>query len=219
MFRRLSFLIPSPAMGVAVAALIAACCGLAVAASSSSPTIRACANKKTGALRLANKCRKGERAVSWSRTGPQGVAGLAGAKGATGTEGPKGPEGAQGPGATSFTSPPLPHGTVTYVTLATVGGGVNLLAACGNAGEPSLKFEATGASDVFQGSGLLSRGTEALPDEDFLAHEVSFSNANLVSFDGMLRNSTAGGKFARVLVSGGGGSQPCTFFVMVIPSS
>ena len=48
MRRRLSFSTSSTAMAVAVAALLAACTGLAVAASSSSPVIRACADKKTG---------------------------------------------------------------------------------------------------------------------------------------------------------------------------
>jgi hypothetical protein len=69
--------------------------GLSVAtASSSSSTIKACANKKTGALRLASKCKSSERSVSWSVTGPQGVAG---ATGDAGVPGPKGDTGAAGP--------------------------------------------------------------------------------------------------------------------------
>jgi hypothetical protein len=104
------------------------------------------------------------------------------------------------------------------VTLATVGGGVNLLAACGNAGEPSLKLEATGASDVLEASGLLTRGAE-VTTMNSLFHEAAFSNSNTVAFDGMLRDSTAEGKFARVSVYGAGASQPCTFWGMVIPSS
>ena len=168
MRRRLSFLMPSPAIAVAVAALLAACTGLAVAASSSSPVIRACADKKTGALRLANKCRKRERSLSWSQTGPQGARGLAGANGVNGatglqgTRGVQGTEGAQGPGASSFISSSLPHGTLSYVTLATVAG-ANILGACGNSGEPSLKFEAPGESGLVQGGGLLSRGAEFCP--------------------------------------------------------
>jgi hypothetical protein len=74
--RRLSFLVPSPALGVAVAALLVACGGLAIAAGSSSPVIRACANKKTGVLRLAKKCRKHERSLSWNKQGIPGAHGL-----------------------------------------------------------------------------------------------------------------------------------------------
>jgi hypothetical protein len=43
-----------------------------------------------GVLRIATKCRKGEKAISWDNTGP------AGAAGAQGPAGPQGPQGAQG---------------------------------------------------------------------------------------------------------------------------
>jgi hypothetical protein len=94
---KLSSLVPSPTMAVAFAALLAASGGLAVAATSSSPVIRACANKKTGALRLASKCRRNERPVSWNQTGLTGAIGAAGATGAPGKEGPQGKEGPPGP--------------------------------------------------------------------------------------------------------------------------
>ena len=97
---RLSSVIPSPAMAVAVAALVAAGGGMAVAASSTNPVIHACANKKTGALRLASKCRKSERAVSWSKEGLQGSRGLTGATGLAGSTGPQG-----NPGPTSDVLP------------------------------------------------------------------------------------------------------------------
>jgi hypothetical protein len=62
---------------------------------SSNAVIRACANKKTGALRLANACHtKTERAVSWNQQGapgPQGVQGVPGLPGAKGDTGPVGP--------------------------------------------------------------------------------------------------------------------------------
>src|SRR5689334_21469592 len=105
MRHRLSFLMPSPAMAIAVVALVAACCGLAVAASSSSPVIRWCVNRKTGAPRPNGKGRRGERRISWSQTGPQGSTGArgpAGPAGATGGAGPQGKEGPQGPGAIGF---------------------------------------------------------------------------------------------------------------------
>ena len=88
-------LIPSPAMAVAFAALLAST-GLALAATSNNPVIRACANKKTGALRLASKCRRSERSVSWSQRGPEGPRGT-GAVGAIGASGPQGAQGNPGP--------------------------------------------------------------------------------------------------------------------------
>jgi hypothetical protein len=86
-------------------------------AATTSPSITACANKKTGALRWAKnaKCRKNETRLRWNTdavaglngaTGPQGPAG---AQGATGPIGPQGPAGAQG--ATGLTGPQGPTGT------------------------------------------------------------------------------------------------------------
>jgi hypothetical protein len=122
MRHRLSFLMPSPAMAIAVAALIAACSGLAAAATSSSPVIRACANKKTGALRLASKCRRSERSMNWNKEGAQGPRGLTGATGspgATGATGGAGQTGPQGPGAKQIVSSVT--GPRTSFPIATVG--------------------------------------------------------------------------------------------------
>ena len=94
MRQRLSLLVPSPAMAIAVSALLAASAGLAVAATSTGvPVIRACANKKTGALRLASKCRRNERAISWNKNGPQGTPGPTGGSGTTGATGAQGSPG------------------------------------------------------------------------------------------------------------------------------
>jgi hypothetical protein len=93
MRRVLSSLKPSPALAVALAAALAASTGWAVAATSTSPAIRGCANKKTGALRLASKCRRSERRVSWSVRGPVGLQGLRGAAGQPGLQGVQGPKG------------------------------------------------------------------------------------------------------------------------------
>lgn len=61
----------------------------AVAASTSTTTttITACADKKTGELRLANKCKKSEKKLSWNQVGPVGAVGPAGPKGDPGTPG------------------------------------------------------------------------------------------------------------------------------------
>jgi len=88
---------------VAIAGVLVGTGGLAFA-SSGGGVIRACANKKTGALRLAATCeKKNETAVAWNVQGPQGPAGPAGQQGPqgpagqTGPAGPQGPAGSQGP--------------------------------------------------------------------------------------------------------------------------
>ena len=63
-------------------------------ANANSTTIVACANKKTGALRIAYKaCTKKENSISWGLDGPQGISGpqgIAGPQGGTGQAGPSG---------------------------------------------------------------------------------------------------------------------------------
>jgi len=132
-----SSLLPSPAIVMACTVLLAVSGGLAVAATTASgPVIGACANKTTGILRLAGKCRRGERAIRWNQTGPQGPSGLAGPTGATGGVGGVGQTGPQGPGATqivsSVTGPrtAFPIATVgpwTVLMACTVGVSVNIL--------------------------------------------------------------------------------------------
>jgi hypothetical protein len=81
---------------VAVATGLVATTGWAIAASGGG-AIRACAARNGGALRIAAKCKRSERSVSWSRQGPQGPAGVAGPRGAAGTAGATGAPGATGP--------------------------------------------------------------------------------------------------------------------------
>ena len=70
--------------------------------SATSKTVKACAKKSGGALRLGKKCRKGERRVTWAvrgptgRTGPRGAAGVAGKDGVQGTNGANGTNGTNG---------------------------------------------------------------------------------------------------------------------------
>jgi len=64
-------------------------------------TLKACANKTTGAMRYISKgsCKKTETSLSWSQMGPQGLpstAGAAGAKGDTGAAGSNGTNGSSG---------------------------------------------------------------------------------------------------------------------------
>lgn len=71
---------PSPSMAVAITALVlvAGGGGWAVAAQQSASTIRACVNKRSGAIRLATRCRRGERKLSWNTIGPSGARGPSG---------------------------------------------------------------------------------------------------------------------------------------------
>ena len=66
-----------------------------------------CINKKTGAIKVAKKCPKGERKTTLGGVGPQGLQGEKGDTGDTGAVGATGDIGATGPqgatGATGFT--------------------------------------------------------------------------------------------------------------------
>jgi hypothetical protein len=64
------------------------------------PAIKACANKKTGTLRLRTKrtCRRGERALVWSIRGPRGLRGPRGVQGSPGSGSPGSPGGPGDPG-------------------------------------------------------------------------------------------------------------------------
>jgi hypothetical protein len=57
---------------------------VAAATGSTHTAIKACANHKTGELRLAKACRHNEKRVTWSARGPRGARGARGVKGAPG---------------------------------------------------------------------------------------------------------------------------------------
>lgn len=82
---------------LAVAGLVFAASGVGIAATrvTTSPTVHACAAKKSGVLTIRNgaKCPKGTKAVNWATKGP------AGRRGAKGARGPKGNAGAAGSAA------------------------------------------------------------------------------------------------------------------------
>lgn len=75
---------------VAVVAAVGAGSVAAGAIDAGSPVIRACANKRTGALRLLGthgKCSKSERSVAWNKTGRDGAPGKNGTNGTNGLNG------------------------------------------------------------------------------------------------------------------------------------
>jgi hypothetical protein len=85
--------------------------GYSLAASSSAGTIKVCASKSTGVLKLAHgKCRHGARSLSWNKVGRAGANGTPGAPGANGTNGTNGTNAASnvvvrhGPKATGVTT-------------------------------------------------------------------------------------------------------------------
>lgn len=82
-----------------------------------SAVIHGCYSVKHGVLHIApahRRCGRGERGISWNRTGPQGPAGAQGPAGPQGATGPQGPTGAVGPqgqpGLTGLTGAPGPAG-------------------------------------------------------------------------------------------------------------
>jgi hypothetical protein len=223
MRHRLSLFIPSPAMAVVLVVLMAACSGLALAATSSSPVIKACANKRSGALRIAHKCRHNERRVSWniqgpqgSRgfTGPKGIKGATGATGATGGTGPQGKQGVQGPGASSFATTLAP-GT-SGATLAIVNG-LTVKGTCTST-TVELLIEAASSTDniALSGTAFNGGGGAVHQVDEKSPGAKSVSGTGFADFDGIGRDSTLNGEFARMDLHGASGTT-CEFWGMTIP--
>jgi len=103
-------------VGMVGAALTATILGsIAFAETATTAVITACAQDKTGDLRLvqsASDCKKNEALTTWSQQGPQG---LPGPVGPAGPQGPQGSFGLQGPkgdtGGPGLQGPPGPSGT------------------------------------------------------------------------------------------------------------
>lgn len=96
------------------------------ASAANDKSITACANKKTGAMRLLTKgkCKSTETSLSWNQQGPTGNTGEAGPAGPAGTAGPTGAAGATGAtGARGASGPAGSNATVSTqsVTLRYLG--------------------------------------------------------------------------------------------------
>lgn len=66
-------------------------------AASANSALHACEGKRSGALRVAKRCKRTERRVSWNTRGVPGGRGASGSQGAAGPAGPAGSAGATGP--------------------------------------------------------------------------------------------------------------------------
>jgi hypothetical protein len=212
MRRTPSFLVESPAIAVAAVALLAATGGWAIAATSkSSPVIRACANKRKGTLRLASRCRRGERSVTWGKEGPAGTRGETGAPGIKGETGPKGEPGPPGPGATYFSTTVSQTGEIG--TLATLDNGLTLTGQC-NVGLVGIHLLASGSGQV-SGTAYINGELVRSDSPNFTATGSADKESTDVD---VIARGTPTASFTRIDVHGQAGS-PCTFWGMITPSS
>jgi hypothetical protein len=110
---------PSPAMVVALIALLVALGGVAFASiPGPGGVVKGCYSKSNGSLRVIDSkkdcSKKHERTLSWNQKGPRGLRGIQGGQGlqgirgtdGQGIQGPPGPTFAAAGGGTPFTDPP-----------------------------------------------------------------------------------------------------------------
>lgn len=154
---------PSPALVVAIVALVAAVGGFAVASiPSGNGTIHACYQKENGQLRVIDKdanqsCRPSEVALTFNQKGPAGPTGPAGPKGATGPAGPTGPSGTGGGGATTLKASRPGEVTTSSETYVEFDG-------------PSITFTVpAGRATVVVAAGVEGRTTEHDPGDTWEA--------------------------------------------------
>jgi hypothetical protein len=176
-------------------------------------TINACQKKKGGTIRIVGsktKCKKTEKKIKWSTTGPAGKNGASGTNGSNGSNGAAGAPGAtgpQGPGAVRFSG-----GVDTIAALSDtqavapfVVGGVTISFNCGNAlflNAASIKVNSPTAGTLF---------TTAIykenPDNAIDGPQINFQNGTLSA------NSTETDTVA--LAGGDATNNPSTFTTVI----
>jgi hypothetical protein len=140
--------------------------------------IRACASKKTGALRVARKCSRRERKLSWSVVGPMGPAGSAGAAGAAGQ---------QGPGATALRFSDQASAALAGTVIARVGG-YSFLEQCQQQTAGDQVLVSVQNPDRWLGLGSLSQQT--LPTQTTATTTLTSLNASDGSLRGIAQATT-----------------------------
>ncbi len=220
MRRIMSSLLPSPAMAVAFIVLAAVSGGLAIAATSpGGPVIKACANKQTGALRLAGKCHHNERSIRWNQIGPQGPTGLAGATGASGASGAAGQTGPQGPGAIPIVSSvvgprtPFPIATVgpwTVYASCTFGVSVNILG-------PGHYYDTTVSGEPGISTATATHINNGAMGEAGVTANTPGANQQLYADIQLTSGATIYEVRLQMTETGSGPSNPCTVTGSAIP--
>lgn len=121
-----------------------------------SEQINSCVNKKTGAIRIAEKCLKTENQLSWGKVGPQGPPGPRGEMGIAGPPGPVGPQGPQGPAGTNTTTT-----VVQNVSQKAYDANNNLIGIVLGVSDQSLTASINGSTVSYSvSSGLIVQNTE-----------------------------------------------------------
>jgi hypothetical protein len=175
-------------LGVVITAVSVGAVSLTSAAGDA--TIKACANKKTGAMRYISKgaCKKTETSLSWNQMGPQGLSGNAGAKGDTGIAGPKGDAGEAGPSGIAGIAGPKGD---TGIAGASSPNGFTARSVCGATGTSLCDVGVQGpgggtifyvdtANDIFEYDYLEVAPTIVDLDDDFIVNLFSWAgNSNL----------------------------------------
>jgi hypothetical protein len=233
MTRMLASLKQAPLVVVGVVALAACGSGWAVAATAGSPLIRACANKRTGALRLGTRCRRNERRVTWNQIGPRGATGprgrsgavgRTGGTGATGATGAAGAQGPSGPGAHSFTTSVSAGSGEVLLTQLT--NGVTVTGVCETTtvalaikGVAFLTMSGTSAEGATLASADQNApGTNEVSDSSSVDYDViAFGNEAVLPPSGPLPPGWSGN--ARIDVHGEHTGTGCDFSGLTIPSS
>ncbi|HEX4187366.1 MAG TPA: hypothetical protein VHY83_05650 [Solirubrobacteraceae bacterium] len=207
-------------MALALLVGVAATGGIALAASSGGPVIRACANKKTGALRVAAKCKRNERHVNWNQfgpsgeRGPRGFTGIKGLPGAAGVAGGTGPQGPAGPGANSFDMTFAEETTLTAPL-----NGIVATAFCNAAKkEVTVSVQTASGKNNLQASGTAAEGTTLTALDSVGGFAVNKHSPFTADLDVVAADSTIG-KTVRVDIHGEFAEPVCRVWGIAIPGS
>ena len=205
---------------VATGAIFLAIAGVAYAAVSGIPdkagVFHGCVSKRNGALRVVRSSKAckpgttghpGEFAIAWNQQGRPGPRGA------------QGKQGIPGPGAQTFDTT-LAQGTVEG-TLATAGNGLTVSGTCTTGPDRvavQIRSTANSSSNNVQLSGTSNAGSTLRAIDSNGPGTKYVESPITADFDVVGRDSTIGGKFARMDVHGLFGA-PCEFWGMIIPAS